>query len=224
MDNYHYVPCRHGGGTPFLGPQILTRRSSDRLYKRRWPPPDHCTGKVLPRRAHIQSHDDLCCLEQAKRFQNASMDQRVPMAGVTSALELCMSVSRSTNAAIESWNNTPPLMYALHNEISDLVVLLDSTRAATEGAGLDASKEHAGLLDDVEQPLAEAVRLLTSVQYLVAELLAARDERTRARVLSKNDQAASFQNCLRDVRTRLHNCLLLHNVYEHLVYSHFGRS
>ena len=78
-------------------------------------------------------------------------------------------------------------MYALHNELSDLVVVLDSTLAATGVAGLSANKKHAELLNDIERPLAEAFRLLTSIQSLVAELLAARDERTRCRVLSKND-------------------------------------
>lgn len=132
------------------------------------------------------------------------------MAGVTSVLDSSMSLSARTNAVIESWHHAPPLMYALHNEISDLVVVLDSTSAATE---VDTSREHLKLLDDLEKPLAEALRLLGAVESLVMELLEARDGRTRGRVLSKNGQTETFKDRLRDVRTALYDCLLLHNVY-----------
>lgn len=136
------------------------------------------------------------------------------MAGVTSALDSSMSLSTNTNAVIESWRHAPPLMYALHNEISDLVVVLDNTSAATE---VDTSRQHAKLLGDLEKPLAEARSLLAAVGNLVAELLEARDGKTRGRVLSKGGKMATFKDGLRDVRIALHDCLLLHNVYGYLV-------
>lgn len=141
------------------------------------------------------------------------MDHRETMVGVTSALEFCMRLSSRTDAVIESWHGTPPLMFALHNEVSDLVVVLDGTRAATEIAGLDASKQHARLLDDLEIPLTETYRILTAVEDLVVELVEARDGRTRGRVLIKDGKAATFKDRLRGVRIVLHDCLLLHNVY-----------
>ena len=147
------------------------------------------------------------------------MDLRATTAGVTSTLEFCMSLSSRTNTVIDSWTNTPSLMYALHNEISDLVVVLDNTRAATEAAVLDNGKKSAELLDGLGGHLAEAYRLLKAVEKLVADLLAARDGRQRCRVLAKNGQAASFKDCLRDVRIRLDDCLLLHNVYGYLALS-----
>lgn len=143
------------------------------------------------------------------------------MAGVTSALDSSMSLSTRTNAVVESWHHAPPLIYALHNEISDLVVVLDNTSAATE---VNTSREHAKLLDDLEKPLAEARLLLATVENLIAELLVARDGRTRGRVLSKNDQTETLKDRLRDVRIALHDCLLLHNVYGYHVRSHSGRS
>lgn len=135
------------------------------------------------------------------------------MAGVTSALELGMSLSNRTDAAIESWHNAPPLIYALHNELSDLVIVLDSARAATETAALDAGKEHDEFLIDLDRPLTEACRLLTTVEALVVELLEARDGRTRGRVLARDDKTATFKDGLRAVRIALHDCLLIHNVY-----------
>lgn len=138
------------------------------------------------------------------------MDHRATTAGVTSALDSSMSLSTRTNAVIESWHHAPPLMYALHNEISDLVVVLDSTSAATE---VDTSREHGKLLEDLEKPLAEARRLLARVESLVEELLEAHDGRTRGRVLSRDGKTATFKDRLRDVRIAMHDCLLLHNVY-----------
>lgn len=104
-------------------------------------------------------------------------------------------------------------MFALHNEVSDLTVVLDGTRAAIEIAGLDASKQHARLLDDLEIPLTETYRILTAVEDLVVELVEARDGRTRGRVLIKDGKAATLKDRLRGVRIVLHDCLLLHNVY-----------
>lgn len=121
-----------------------------------------------------------------------------------------MSLSRRTDAVIESWHGTPPLMLALHNELSDLVVVLDSTRAATEIAGIDVSKQHSRLLGDLEKPLTEVYRILTAVEDLVVELIEARDGKTRGRVLNK---AENFKDRLRGIRIVLHDCLLLHNVY-----------
>ncbi|KAK7698297.1 hypothetical protein SLS64_012662 [Diaporthe eres] len=135
------------------------------------------------------------------------------MAGVTSALDSSMSLSARTNAVITSWHHAPPLMYALNNEISDLVVILDNTSAATE---VDTSKKHAKLLGDLEKPLAEARSLLAAAENLVAELLEARDGKTRGRVLSRGGKTANLKDRLRDVRIALHDCLLLHNVYEYL--------
>lgn len=135
------------------------------------------------------------------------------MVGVTSALNFCMRLSSSTDAVIESWHGTPPLMFALHNELSDLVVVLDSTRAATEIAGLDDSNQHASLLGDLEKPLTEAYRILTAVKDLVMELVEARDGKTRGRVLIRDGKAANFKDLLRGIRIVLHDCVLLHNVY-----------
>lgn len=143
------------------------------------------------------------------------------MAGVTSALDSSMSLSTRTNAVIESWRHAPPLMYALHNEISDLVVVLDNTSAATE---VDTSRERTKLLDDLEKPLSEARRLLAAVEDLVAELLEARDGKTRGRVLSKGGKTANLKDRLRDVRIALHDCILLRNVYGYYVQSQSGRS
>lgn len=141
------------------------------------------------------------------------MDHPATMAGVTSALEFCMSLSSRTDAVIESWHGTPPLMFALHNELSDLVVVLDSTRATTELVGLDASKQYSRLLGDLEKPLTEAYRILTEVEDLVVELIEARDGKTRGRVLNRDGKATNFKDRLRGVRIVLHDCLLLHNVY-----------
>lgn len=141
------------------------------------------------------------------------MDHPATTAGVTSALEFCMSLSSRTDAVIELWHGTPPLMFALHNELSDLVVVLDSTRTATELVGPDASKQHARLLGDLEKPLTEAYRILTAVEALVVELVEAHDGKTRGRVLNRDGKAATFKDRLRGVRTVLHDCLLLHNVY-----------
>lgn len=141
------------------------------------------------------------------------MDHPATMAGVTSALEFCMSLSRRTDAVIESWHGTPPLMLALHNELSDLVVVLDSARAATEIAGIDVSKQHSRLLGDLENPLTEVYRILTAVEDLVVELIEARDGKTRGRVLNKDGKAENFKDRLRGIRIVLHDCLLLHNVY-----------
>ncbi|KAG6361011.1 hypothetical protein INS49_009230 [Diaporthe citri] len=88
------------------------------------------------------------------------------MAGVTSALDSSMRLSARTNDVVESWHHAPPLMYALHNEISDLVVVLDNTSAAAEVA---TSREHAKLLDDLGKPLVEARRLLAAVESSVAD-------------------------------------------------------
>lgn len=147
------------------------------------------------------------------------MDHRTTMVGVTSALEFCMRLSSKIDTVIESWHGTPPLMFALHNELSDLVVVLDSTRAATEIAGLDASKQNARLLDDLGIPLTEAYRIMTAVEDLVVELVEARDGKTRGRVLVRNGKAATFKDRLRGVRIVLHDCLLLHNVYGYQIRS-----
>jgi len=152
------------------------------------------------------------------------MDPRAATAGFTSTLEYGMSLSFRTNAVIESWRNAPPLMCALHNEISDLVVVLDNTRAAAETAVLDAKTKSGELLNDLERPLVEVFRLLQAVDGLVGELLTARDERQRCKILSKNGRTASFQDRLRDVRITLYNCLLTHNVYVYLTRSNSGQS
>lgn len=152
------------------------------------------------------------------------MDHPATMAGVTSALEFCMSLSSRTDAVIESWHGTPPLMFALHNELSDLIVVLDSTRAATEIAGLDVSKQHSRLLVDLRNPLTEAYRILTTVEDLVVELVEARDGKTRGRVLSRDGKAATFKDRLRGVRILMHDCLLLHNVYGYHIRSKSCRS
>lgn len=112
-------------------------------------------------------------------------------------------------------------MYALHNEISDLVVVLDNTSAAME---VDTSRKHSKLLDDLEKPLAEVRRLLAEVQSLVTELLETRDGRTRGKVLSRHGKMASFKDGLRDLRIALHDCLLLHNVYGYNIRSQSRRS
>lgn len=123
-----------------------------------------------------------------------------------------MRLSGRTNAVIESWHKAPPLIYALHNELSDLVVVLDDTRAATEAAIYDPGKEQTELFADLEQPLAGANQLLTAVEKLAADLQEARHAKTRWRVLSDHGQTASLKDRLRDVRIMLHDCLLLHNV------------
>ncbi|KAL1854016.1 hypothetical protein Daus18300_011606 [Diaporthe australafricana] len=140
------------------------------------------------------------------------MDLFTTMAGVTSLLESSVRLSGRTSAVIESWPKTPPLIYALHNELSDLIIILDNTRAATEVAIQDIEKEHTELLADLEQPLAEAKAVLTAIENLVADLLEARHARTRWRVLSDHGQTASLKDHLRDVRVMLHDCLLLHNM------------
>lgn len=141
------------------------------------------------------------------------MDYPATTAGVTSALELGVSLSGRVNAVIESWHDTPPLMYALHNELSDLIVVLDNARSATEVSELSAGSRPAEILRDLEQHLAGADRLLSEAEELVVELLAARDVRQRRRVLSRNGQTASLKDRLRDARVSLHNCLLRHNMY-----------
>lgn len=115
-------------------------------------------------------------------------------------------------------------MFALHNELSDLVVVLDSARAAAETAVLDDGKEHTELFSELKEPLTEAFRLLTVVEDLTAKLLEARDGRARGRVLSKDGKTATFKDRLRDVRIALDDCLLLHNVYGYHICSHPGRS
>lgn len=115
-------------------------------------------------------------------------------------------------------------MFALHNELSDLVVVLDSSLAATEMAVLDDGKDHAEFLVDLEWSLNEASRLLKAVEDLVAELLEARDGRTRGRILSRDGKTATVKDRLRDVRIALNDCLLLHNVYGYHVRSYRGRS
>lgn len=152
------------------------------------------------------------------------MDQIATSAGVASALEFCMSLCSRTDAIIESWHSTPPLMFALHNELSDLVVVLDSARAAAETAVLDNGKQHTEFFSELKQPLTEAFRLLTVVEDLTAKLLEARDGRARGSVLSKDGKTATFKNRLRDVRIALDDCLLLHNVYGYHTCSHPGRS
>ncbi|KAJ0110049.1 hypothetical protein J7T55_014852 [Diaporthe amygdali] len=131
------------------------------------------------------------------------MDFRANMASVTSAMESGMSLCGKTNAVIESWNDTPPLMYALHNELSDLVIVLDNVQAVSESTISGHSREHAELFADLERPLAEACRLLTTVEVLVAELLEARDARTRCRVLSKIGHTTSLKDRLRDTQLDL---------------------
>lgn len=152
------------------------------------------------------------------------MDFRAATAGFTNTLEYGISLSRKTDTVIETWPNTPPLMCALHNELSDLVVVLDNTRAAAETAALDANTKSGELLEDLERPLVEIFRLLQAVDGLVAELLGARDGRQRSKILSKNGRTASFQDRLRDGRITLYNCLLAHNVYGFLAHSLPGES
>jgi hypothetical protein len=144
------------------------------------------------------------------------MDPRAATAGFTSTLEFGMSLSFRSNAVIDSWHETPPLMCALHNELSDLVVVLDNTRAAAETAALDPKSNSSELLTDLEKHLVEVFRVLQVVDLLVAELLAASDGKQRWRILSKTGRAAGFQDRLRDVRTTLYSCLLTHNMYEYL--------
>lgn len=141
------------------------------------------------------------------------MDYPATTAGVTSALELGVSLSDRANAVIEAWHDTPPLMYALNNELSDFIVVLDNAASATEVSGLNDSRRPAGLLSDLEQHVTGANRLLAEAEELVAELLAARDGRQRRRVLSRDGQTASLKDRLRDARVSLHNCLLCHNMY-----------
>lgn len=194
-------------------PQVLTRRSADRSYKSRWPPSDSNSGTCRPGELTLKVHNDLAASDRAKRVQNANMDYPATTAGVTSALELGVSLSGRANAVIEAWHDTPPLMYALHNELSDLIVVLDNTHSATEVSRLSAGTGPDELLSDLEQHLTRANQLLAQAEGLVAELLAAPGVRQRRRVLSRNGQTASLKDRLRDARVSLHNCLLLHNVY-----------
>lgn len=147
------------------------------------------------------------------------MDTRAATTGFTSTLEYGINLSVKSNSLIEAWRDTPPLMCALHNEVSDLVVVLDDTHAAAKTAAHDASAKSAELLDDLERPLVEVFRVLQAVDGLVGELLAARDGRHRGRILSRNVRAAGFQGRLRDARVALYNCLLAHNVYGYLARS-----
>jgi hypothetical protein len=142
------------------------------------------------------------------------MDPLTIIVSAASLLEVGMKISKEVDGIIKLWTTASPVIYALHNEISDLNVVLDYMSHAWNAVNIKANgaKFDNHFLKAFNAQLEQAEDLLGQLDRLVTELRAASSFKMKLKWMKKNSRAAELQGKLRDVRSRLSELLAAYNV------------
>jgi len=143
------------------------------------------------------------------------MDPLSIVASAASILELGLKVSKGVNGVITTWRSAAPVIFALHNEVSDLNVVLDHmTHAWTSiHAKSRDNKQDRHFLKAFHLQLDQAEDVLHQINREVQALRAMNSFKMKFKWLSRNSRVAGMQSRLKDVRMRLSELMLAYNVY-----------
>jgi len=142
------------------------------------------------------------------------MDPLSIIASAASILELGLKVNKGVHGIVKTWKSASPVLFAIHNEISDLNVVLDHMTNAWMNvhAKADDSKYDAHFLKALHSELDQAERLLGQIDQMVQELRAMSSLRMKFKWLSRNSRVTVTQGMLKDVRMRISELMLAYNV------------
>jgi hypothetical protein len=142
------------------------------------------------------------------------MDPLSIIVSVATLLDVGMRVSREMNSVIKTWKTATPTIFALHNEISDLNVVLDhmSHTWQTIRANTSGTKYDRNFLAAFEDNLTQAEHLLQKTESFVLELKSLSSLKMKYKWLRKNSVAEELKDQLREVRVRLGELLAAYSV------------
>jgi len=125
-------------------------------------------------------------------------------------VEIGLRVSGHTNGLIRTWKTADPVILALANEISDLVIILNHVQQAA--MAMESSKRHdPALLLTLKGALHQADDFLTQLESVVEEVGSLSTTKRRFKWLKQSTVAARMQEQLISVRRRITEILLSHS-------------
>jgi DUF971 family protein len=140
------------------------------------------------------------------------MDPFSIFASVTTLLEVGLRASKELNGVIRIWKTAIPVIIALHNEVSDLNIVLDQTRLAEGFVRAKGAKYDVGFLEALEHHIHQAQTVLGEINVLIREIKLQGKYKKKYTWLFKHTLARDLQQNLRDVRLRINELLVTYNV------------
>ena len=132
-----------------------------------------------------------------------------------SIVDASLRLSDRIRAVVHLWRHAPTEIIALHNEISDLTVVLDHCRMAVRNIqATDIQAGRTGTPDvpaDLGQQLRKVETILSQLEGFLDELMAIPGLRKRFQWVKRSSFASTKKDEIRDVRMRINDMLAAHN-------------
>jgi len=134
-------------------------------------------------------------------------------ASALGALDVGARVSTGILDIIRKWKNAPHEIVALHNEITDLRVVLDQMVYAYQILSDGLAYQDAGFVAAVHDHLEKALCYLKSLQTFSMELQHLKGARRWKRWLGSQNEVNSMRANLNIIRTELSQLFLAQNMF-----------
>ena len=108
--------------------------------------------------------------------------------------------------------NAPALLAALSNEVVDLGVILNTIIETRDQMGSTSATSSETFISAIDTQLEHGRTILNKMTALVDELTEKNPTLKRVQFAMKKNQAAKLKDSLREVRMKLHDILVAHNV------------